>query len=621
MNGPRFERDARTSRSRERGAALVMVVFFTFLAVSFSGLLLQRAHVELADGRLKQARVKSLFGAHSALARAHAEINDGMDSFASLAAGENVVLADPESHSGYEFVTGTNRAVQVRTVKPSSSFDGDGAEIEPGAGYEDLPDSWYCLEARISEPLYTRADGTRLGQLKLVRQYVRDGTPLSNNFLAVIDDDLGLGGAPVNPGKPAEGEIQTNKHLYIMTPNPYYANRLLAVDGVSYTAGATESGTVYLHPDNNFEADPLVLPLPSSLTSNPSDPSDTLKNHALGTTPTNVSLATSNVDYPVQWNGISGLNDLKASSGHPQPSVKLNYDDEGHVRGVHVEGYVNHEVVMDGATFTLKIMKHNDPNKYVRISGLPSPDIGVMFFDTRVDLGGVAARTKFKGEVSTRMTMATTASVDITGSIRYADDDGDHATKLVLADDLDGVADADLGTVPEISDSDSIGSSDDVAYFANKRPPGVEAVDGDGFYDADAVLGVVASQDVIFTTNMPQNAEIAGSFLSLQKRLTLEGLTYNSSGALTGYSTSSAFYKNNGGRSSLRRFGGMISYKRPCSTVVASNGSFLYGFKRGFSLFDEDMKQKPPPFFPKDKRPQYLGWELKDLGVKAIAGL
>lgn len=609
---------------------MIMVMIFTFLAVTFTAFMLTRTNTELADARLKAAKVKSLFNANSALARAHQEINENMNSPDSQAANENVALSEPVEVGNEAYVNNTNLAVRVRTVKPSDHFDEDGEELAPldedgdETAYESLPDSWYCLEARVFEPLYTDAEGQKWGQLKLARQYVRDGTPLSNNFLAVIDDDLGLGGSPTNPGKPAEGEIHTNKHLYIMTPNPYYANRLLAVDGVSYIAGAAESSTVYLHPDNNFEADPLYLPLPSSLTSNADDPDDTLKNHALGSSPSSVTLTAgtqtiSGKNITVALSGIATSNDIKKTATDPAPSVKLNFDSDGICRGVCVEGYIHHEVVMEGSTMSIKLTKYNDANKYVLLTNVPAPDDGVLFFDTRTDVGGVAARTKLKGDVETRMTMATTGNIDISGSIKYRDSEGDYATKLVSNTSLDGVDDADLGTVTTLSDTSSYSSMNDVTYFANKRPAGLDKVDGDGFYDNDAVLGVVASQDIIYTSAMPQNAEVSGSFLSLQKRLTLEGLTYNSSGQLTGLSGVNPFYINNGGRTSFRRFGGMISYKRPCTTVVNNSGGFLYGFKTGFSLFDEDMKQKPPPFFPKDKKPQYLGWELKDLGVKPIA--
>lgn len=613
---------------REKGAALPMVMFFSLMAVSFTGVLLSRTERELADSRLKSARVKSLFAVHSSLARAHQEINENMDSSASMAAGENVALTEPEQgQSGYLYINETNEVVRIRDVKPSDRFDELGNELPPvdGTGaeiaYEELPWSWYCLEAKLFEPMYTASDGTRFGQLKVARQYVRDGTPLSNNFLAVIDDDLGLGGAAVNPGKPAEGEIHTNKHLYIMTSNPYYANRLLAVTGVSYTAGASSSGTVFLHPDNNFSADPLHLPLPSSLTSNASDPEDTLKNHALGSTPTNVALSVGTANGMTKsWNGISSLNDLKKAGTDPTPTLKIQYDSDGICRGVCVEGYVHHEVTMVGDTMTLRITKYNDPNKYVQITGIPSPNEGVLFFDTRTDLGGSAARTTLKGNVSTRLTMATTANVDVVGSVRYRDSDGDYATKMVYSSALTGVAPADYGTLPDISETTKVSSSSAVSYFANQRPVGVAAEEGDGFYDSEAVLGVVAANDIIFSSKMPENAELAGSFLSLQKRLTLEGLTYNASGALTGVSTSNPFYNTAGGRAALRRFGGMISYKRPCTTVVTGSGAFHYGFKTGFSLFDENLKRRPPPFFPKDKKPQYLGWELKDLGVKPITG-
>ncbi len=603
---------------REKGTALIMVVVFVFLAIAGASLFLSRTHVELADSTQKRASVRALFSVHSALGRAHAVINESMNSTESLSLNQNAALVDPEMDDGVAYVPSTNQAVRVRTVRPANDFDFDGNEIAPVAGYEDLPNGWYVLESRMFEPLFTLSDGSRRGSLKLVRQYVRDGTPLSNNFVAVVADDLGLGGSPVNPGKPAEGEIHTNGHLFIMTANPYYANRLLSVNGVSYTAGATESGTVYLHPDNNFNAEPIELPLPDSLTSNPSNPDDTLKAYSLGSSPTSVALNSANVDYTVTMNGVTAASELKLSGSDQTASVSLNIGASGACEGVCVEGNVNSEVTFQGDTMSVRLMKGNNSSMWIQVDGLPMPEFGVVFFDTFVSEGGVDRRTTIEGEVGTRTTLATTGNVDVSGSIRYVDDDGDPATKLVYSDSLQGVDEEDYGTVPEISSSEVIPTSASVEYFANERPYGVAAAAGDGFYDGDAVLGVVASQDVVLLSDVPQNAEIAGAYLSLEKRLTLEGCGYNSAGNLSYIDGTNDFYTYNGGRSSIRRFGGLISYRRPVTTVVTYSGSFLYGFRRGFSLFDEKMKQQPPPFFPKDRKPQYLGWELKDLGVKTI---
>lgn len=607
-------------RKRETGSALVVSVIFTFLAIAGAALFLTRTHVELGDSRLKSASVRGLFNVHSALNRAHTVINESMNSTASQALNQNVALADPETHNGDSFIAGTNRTVRVRREQPSNSFDPAGDEIAPAGGYQALPPSWYVLEARMFEPLSTLGDGTTRGVLKLVRQYVRDGTPLSNNFIAVVDDDLGLGGSPVNPGKPAEGEIITNKHLYIMTPNPYYPNRLLSVDGVSFIAGATEPDTVFLHPENNFSAEPLYLPLPSSLTSNPSDPDDTLKAYSLGSNPQAVWINPANPDYSVNYNGVASVSDLRLSGTDPVPSVNLNLGDTGSdpCQGLCVEGNIDTQVTFNGDTMTVRMVHPSDPSRWVEVSGLPTPINGVAFVDTRVDFGGLARRTELEGDVTTRTTLATTGNVDISGSIKYFDGDGDPATKLVYSADLVGVLEEDMGNVPDIPEGDLIGSSDAVEYFANERPYGLAEQLGDGFYDGNAVLGVVASQDIILLESVPQNAEIAGAYLSLEKRLTLNGMGYDSNGNLTWIDGGSDFYVYNGGRSSIRRFGGLISYKRPATAVVNWSGQFLYGFKRGFSLFDEKMKQQPPPFFPKDKKPQYLGWELKDLGVKAV---
>ena len=609
---PRLVRGSRN----ERGAALVVVVIFTFLAISGAMLFLDRTQVELKDSRLKSASVKSLFGVHSGLARAHLVINEEAVSDESQSTQQNPALVDPEESGGRSYIPGTNRTIEVRTVKPNDEFDENGDEIAPAGGYEALPPSWYVLESKVYEPLATLSDGSARGALKLVRQYVRDGTPLSNNFVAVIDDDLGLGGSPVNPGKPAEGEIHTNKHLYIMTANPYHAHRLMAVDGVSYIAGATEPDTVYLHPENNFSAEPLYLPLPDDLTSNAESPDDHLKAYATGSNPQGVWLDPGNPDSSVSMNGISDVVELKLVSGDATPSIDVNLgaSGAGDPEGLLVEGNVNTEVTLQGDTVTIRMVKANDPSKWLEVSGLPTPQNGVLFLDTYDD----TRRTTLEGDVTTRTTLATTGNVDVVGSVRYYDDDGDPATKLVYESDLAGLDEAQYGTVTEIPETTILDPTTAVEYYANERPYGVDETIGDGFYDGDSVLGVVAAQDIIMMSDVPQNCEIAGAYLSLEKRLTLEGMGYDADGNLSWIDGYNDFYIYNGARSSIRRFGGLISYKRPATAVVTWSGAFIYGFQRGFSLFDEKMKQQPPPYFPKDRRPQYLGWELKDLGVKTI---
>src|SRR5690606_38666463 len=102
-------------------------------------------------------------------------------------------------------------------------------------------------------------------------------------------------------------------------------------------------------------------------------------------------------------------------------------------------------------------------------------------------------RTTLEGDVTTRTTLATTGNVDVVGSVRYYDSDGDPATKLVYSSDLAGLDESEFGNLEEISESDVIGTTESVEYFANERPYGVDETSGDGFYDGDAVLGVVAA--------------------------------------------------------------------------------------------------------------------------------
>ncbi len=101
------------------------------------------------------------------------------------------------------------------------------------------------------------------------------------------------------------------------------------------------------------------------------------------------------------------------SSTPTTPSVDLNLGSSGSdpCEGLCVEGNIDTEVTFQGDTMTVKLKKVGS-SKWIQVAGLPTPTNGVVFLDTRVDLGGIDRRTMLEGDVTTRTTMATTGQPD-----------------------------------------------------------------------------------------------------------------------------------------------------------------------------------------------------------------
>ncbi len=211
--------------------------------------------------------------------------------------------------------------------------------------------------------------------------------------------------------------------------------------------------------------------------------------------------------------------------------------------------------------------------------------------ETYIDLGDAANTvyidgrvTRLYGDIHGRVTVIANEKVRITGSLRYVDDQGDTAM-------LNG------------------------GDFTKSYVRNVE-------YDGDSVLGVIARDDVLFTHDMPDKAEVNATLMSATGRVGIDGFAITEQGEptkdwrlgltdaenlvedayqWTNYETS-RFVKN-----SLRRIGGLISNDRILETYIRprSNGTSYVdaGFKRGKMRFDFNLMFNPPPNFVEVPRP------------------
>ncbi len=192
--------------------------------------------------------------------------------------------------------------------------------------------------------------------------------------------------------------------------------------------------------------------------------------------------------------------------------------------------------------------------------------------------------TKLRGELNGRLTIVGNEKVRVTGSIQYVDDDGDAA--MVNGDDY----------------GQEYGRNSD--------------------YNGHSVLGVIARDDILFTHNMPRNAEINATLLSATGRVGISGFEISEDGEpvknhyygleweetlveaaydYTDYKTKT-FRKD-----SLRRLGGIVSNDRILETFIGqrNDGTAFVdaGFKRGRMRYDYNLLFNPPPNFVEVPRP------------------
>jgi glutathione peroxidase-family protein len=192
--------------------------------------------------------------------------------------------------------------------------------------------------------------------------------------------------------------------------------------------------------------------------------------------------------------------------------------------------------------------------------------------------------TTLDGDLNGRLTIAGNEMVRVTGNIRYVDDEGD--TAMLNGDDW--------------------------------RDPYVR----NDAYDGNSVLGIMARDDLLYTSTMPNQSEINATLLSASGRVGIDGFQIDANGEpvkdwtyglttaeierenayiQTGFTHSTFKYD------SLRRLGGIISDERILETHVLPRGdgtSYVgSGFKRGSMRFDFNLLYNPPPNFVEVPRP------------------
>jgi hypothetical protein len=206
---------------------------------------------------------------------------------------------------------------------------------------------------------------------------------------------------------------------------------------------------------------------------------------------------------------------------------------------------------------------------------------GTIYIDGRI--------TSLEGELNGRLTIVANEKVRITDDIRYIDDNG-QTTMLN-------------------------GNSTSEPYTRNPD------------YTGNSVLGVLARDDIVFTWEMPNNAEVNATLMSVDGRVGSDGLWIDPEGNPVKDSVwarknllspeefeKEASYDKSGNyrtrpfvKDSLRRLGGIISNERIIETYIRSrrDGTAYVdaGFKRGAMRYDFNLQFNPPPNFVEIPRP------------------
>ena len=311
------------------------------------------------------------------------------------------------------------------------------------------------------------------------------------------------------------GDIHTNRVLQLFFPNGYYQDPVTSRDGFEWLVNANWNNTKFPGGYND-DADEITMPTVNSIQAL-SEYSDGALAALLGSNP--------------------------ASNYNIQVLLKGNtYDLVAVPKG-------------SGATLTA-----ND---------LPYPEDGVIYVD-----GDIAS---LRGELDSRVTVACTGKVTITGSLRYVDGNGDPIY-------LNGLS-QDPANNPYVPNPD---------------------------YDGNAVLGVIANGDILYSKSVPDWMEINGTFFSATGRYGLPGLKFTSDGR---YVTS---YDSTFRKKGYRRLGGIVTDLRIVSTVVNGQGQVLSGFDNGTSVFDQRLRSEPPPHFLAVNRPLFSAYRIVSGGDPGV---
>ncbi len=448
------------------------------------------------------------------------------------------------------------------------------------------PERWYRL---VSVAVVN-------GHVGSTMTYVRDGTSYVAYNYYVERHNLGISGSP-------RGKVHSNRTLEFFFSDGLYQDPVSASEGFLYLNGATPDNTLFLGGADpvcgtkdllttidfdKLKTDAIYQAAPG-LEAEVTFTADKQARIDLYEPPSTISYSVqttksvydhsefqlvTKTKYTYQWRWVDvqksrlvwveGSQEVSAQSTDGYWQTETYVEKEFKLVAVPSGTYVQWEwvdiytTVVEEEWFTTTI-----PESLVSTEIRDSN--GIFYFEGRI--------RSLKGELNGKVTLVSDSSVKVTDNLVYVDDDGDSA-------------------------------------FLNGADPSQDYLPNPDFQRLGHGLGIVAKGDILYSASGPGSFEVNASMISTDGVVGLEGISVDDDGnfALDGTVTATPL-------ESLRRFGSLMSAKRPISSLVDAAGNLLHGFQEGDSEYDGGMMSTPPPGFPSEPMPYYLASFISKAGL------
>jgi len=367
------------------------------------------------------------------------------------------------------------------------------------------------------------AEATVRGVTRTSRVVVRERDPFTRFSVLIGSHYQGISGTP-------KGDIHTNEKLQIFFPDGHFDDFVSAYQGFEWFIGADWSNTDFAGGYDETTAAPIVLPDLNEVQARMRPPVADLSSWERGS------------DY--------------LYVGTDYENIQITFNDE--------------DVVVTA--------------EHVTNPGVPVPIYNGSLRDmSRIYVTG--AITSIEGDLNGRLSVATESSqgVNITGSLRYVDGDGDPA-------------------MLNPNDPNNYGPNPD--------------------YDGNSALGIIAPEGpVLYDHGIPDTFEMHAAVYAGDS-VGLPGLGFTGPDAPYPYNHPSfgpgqyvytydpSFQKQN-----LNMLGLTIADHRWVGSVVDGNGNVLSGFQDGSINYDRSLLNNPPPFFLDLERPLFKAVEILENSV------
>lgn len=426
-------------------------------------------------------------------------------------------------------------------------------------------------------------------QTAAVSAFMRDGTPYVSYNYYVEEHPLGISGRP-------RGKLHTNQELEFYFPNGLYDGFVSAVDGFTYKSGAAANNTLIMGGSDPAAGVKDLLDLIDF---------NALKAQATVVTPANldarITLANKNVNielwskpttalvpvtkikkvqtgsvwspttqpvYTKQWQWVSVQQSKKVwVVVAPVNNGGTDLGGGGSAGGYWKTVYFNvmqfkQVNVQTGTTTVWKWLPVYTDVPYTAwisqvVPGSLQDATAYNVYDTDSKIFYISGDVQtLSGNINGRATIVADHDVMINGSIRYVDDNNQFAC-------LNGLTPA-------------------------------QPYDVNPTFVRNHALGLIAKNDIRFARTAPATMEVNASLISTNGMIGMEGIVLDAA-ANPSLSGAAAI------KTSLRRYGTVMSAKRPVSTLLDVANQVIHGFQQGSSQYDSGLVMIVPPGYPSEE--------------------